>query len=46
MNDAVLFLSAKDAIDKYSEAMAKCKPLFENLKFEIEEYKNGRWLCE
>lgn len=43
MNDAALFLSAKDAVDKYSEAMVKCKPLFENLKFEVEEYKNGQW---
>lgn len=46
MNDAVLFLSAKDALDKYYKAMTKCRPLFENLKFEIEEYKNGQWLCE
>lgn len=43
MNDAALFLRAKDAVDRYSEAMAKCKPLFENLKFEVEEYKNGQW---
>lgn len=46
MNDAVLFLSAKDALNKYYKAMAKCRPLFENLKFEIEEYKNGQWLGE
>ena len=46
MNDAALFLSVKDALNKYYEAMAKCKPLFENLKFEIEEYKNGRWIGE
>ena len=36
----------RDAIDEYSEAMTKCKPLFENLQFKIEEYKNGRWLGE
>lgn len=46
MNDAALFLSAKDAIDEYSEAMTKCKPLFKNLQFKIEEYKNGQWLGE
>lgn len=43
MNDAALFLSAEYAIDEYSEAMSSCKPLFENLKFEVEKYKNGQW---